>query len=97
MTRLYRPSNGTEGMMFEAEFCDRCCKSLFWTDDQGCAILGNALFHEVDEPEYPKEWTYDDKGNPTCTAFELDDGSHQPTPKLDEVEFFGKPGTEELP
>lgn len=63
--RPYRPSNGTEGMIFEAQFCDSCIK-------QGdCAIATNAFWHLIGDPEYPKEWLEDGNlENPRCTAFE---------------------------
>jgi len=25
--------------------------------------------HDVKDKEYPEEWTYDDNGSPTCTAW----------------------------
>ena len=61
----YRPSNGTEGEMFMAEFCDRCSKC-----DVGCQIIVASMAFEKDDPEYPKEWVFDSEGCPTCTAFE---------------------------
>lgn len=66
MSKSYRPSNGSEGLYFTAEFCERCTKYA----DGGCPILLNTLLYEKNEPEYPGEWVYDDSGNPTCTAFE---------------------------
>lgn len=70
----YRPSNGTEGMMFEAEFCDRCkhddeCRRTGNTD-VGCRIYLHVLCYEVTDPEYPVEWVFDALGHPICTAFE---------------------------
>ena len=62
--KSYRPSNGTEGDLFMAEFCDRCSKC------KGCEIIGAAMLFEKDHEEYPKEWVYDAEGCPTCTAFE---------------------------
>ena len=59
----YRPSNGTEGMMFEEEFCNYCRL------EDGCEIVGNAMFFEIGDIQYPKEWTHDAGGCPTCTAF----------------------------
>lgn len=62
---LYRPSNGTEGMCFEAEFCDRCVHD----SEDKCEIHDRALLFDTDDKEYPHEWWYDGEGNPTCTAF----------------------------
>jgi hypothetical protein len=74
MTKPYRPSNGTEGEFFHAEFCYRCAR---YGDPDGpiepCRIQLNAMVHHTDEPEYPKEWVEDSDGsNPRCTAFELE-------------------------
>lgn len=60
---LYQPSNGTEGCMFEAVFCDRC-----WNErpqkKSYCKIHSAAIWGPV------KEWIADEKG-PRCTKFEL--------------------------
>lgn len=65
--RSYRPSNGTEGMLFTDRFCDRCTK------DDGeellCPILTATLIHAPGEEDYPPEWIEGDAG-PRCTAFE---------------------------
>lgn len=69
----YRPSNGSEGDMFRHAFCDRCIHERDYDPESGaggCEILGRSLFHDIGDPEYPGEWTHDDKGRPTCTAFE---------------------------
>lgn len=34
-----------------------------------CNILLKTLIHGVDEPEYPKEWTYDENDRPICTSY----------------------------
>lgn len=60
----YRPSNGTEGMMFEERFCDRCKIA------EGCEIPFNAMVYEIESPEYPSQWVFDSSGRPTCKAFE---------------------------
>ncbi len=65
MSKPYRPSNGSEGEMFERQFCDRC-------EHQGpCMIAANAFWHNIDDPLYPSEWIVDDDGlsNPRCTVF----------------------------
>jgi hypothetical protein len=70
MNRKYRPSNGTEGMSFTDKFCDNCIHECPLIESKKkCEILTLTHFHEIDEPEYPNEWIYDDEGKPTCTAF----------------------------
>jgi len=59
----YRPSNGTEAMLFEERFCDCCSKN------PDCEIYLNAFLHDTHHRDYPKEWVYDGEGRPTCTAF----------------------------
>lgn len=61
--RPYMPSNGTEGMMFEAEFCDRC-KNDDEDNQKFCPIHTKALAGEK-----PKEWIYGPDGAATCTAW----------------------------
>lgn len=63
--RPYRPSNGTEGAIFEERWCQRCAREDVDKDDL-CDIHGNALFGDP-----PTEWVYKD-GKPTCTAFTVD-------------------------
>jgi hypothetical protein len=70
MTKPYRPSNGSEGMIFEGRWCDRCAKD---DPEEGCGIMLRAMLHEIHEPEYPREWVQGSKGeNPHCTAFSGD-------------------------
>ncbi len=65
-TTTYKPSNGTEGMVFETRFCDRCKKG-----GGDCLIFANALIYEITEDEYPAEWIMDegDYQSARCTAF----------------------------
>lgn len=59
----YRPSNGTEGMMFMEKFCDRCVYN-----ESVCDIQLDTMIFEVDDSAYPEEWIIkDDK--PCCTKF----------------------------
>jgi len=67
-TKLYRPSNGTEGEIFMAEFCYQCehddGESLF------CDLIARSMGYDVNDSEYPQEWQYADDGNtPVCTKF----------------------------
>lgn len=73
-TKPYRPINGTEGECFQEQFCAHCWKNR----NQGCLIAARTMLFDVDEPEYPKQWTYDAQGQPTCTAFlSFDDHKEQ--------------------
>jgi len=78
MTKPYRPSNGTEGDYFMADFCNKCAREAAYRRDPDandcCDILVMTFAVGIDDPAYPKEWVTDDKG-PRCTAFELE-GSH---------------------
>jgi hypothetical protein len=71
--RKFRPSNGTEGMIFVENFCDHCKHEKFChtnnDNDKKCDILTNSMMHNVDEPEYPAELIYGDDGQPTCTKY----------------------------
>lgn len=66
--KSYRPSNGTEGMMFTDEYCDKCIHD---NPEKGkyCKILSASLMYEKKEEGYPKEWVYDSQGYPTCKAY----------------------------
>jgi len=73
MGKRYRPSNGTEGAEFCEAWCDRCVKDVAAQRgdfENGCYIRAATYAFEVDDPEYPSEWTYDATGQPCCTAFE---------------------------
>ena len=87
----YRPSNGTEGDGFHENFCFRCLHER-WIhrqkedrDEDKCEIMSRSLLYQVDDPKYPSEWTYDEKGQPTCTKFVkfdwgTDDDPREPGP-----------------
>lgn len=64
--KLYRPANGTEGEIFQAEWCSRCRLD---TKRKECAILTAALAFEVHEKGYPRAWRYVGD-RPVCDAFE---------------------------
>jgi len=74
----YRPSNGSEGMDFQARFCDKCSKDDMENGGIECDILGRVLSFQKDDPEYPKEWVIDEFGpqdrypfhTAKCTAFQ---------------------------
>ena len=56
----YTPSNGTEGMIFTAHWCEKCSK------EKRCPILTDKLINGHDSKR--TEWIYKDN-KPTCTAF----------------------------
>lgn len=79
----YRPSNGTEGDYFQSRWCELCVRDD--GADRICNILGNVLFHDVGDAEYPTEWTHDAEGQPMCAAFEEDLTMAQPSPSPEEM------------
>src|SRR5690554_1409802 len=68
----FRPCNGTEGMMFNEVFCNRCWRDAKYrrTRDgrDGCPILAASFLHNVGDEGYPKEWVFNSEGWPVCTA-----------------------------
>lgn len=67
--RPYRPSNGSEGMDFQEQYCFRCAKDNY-PDGPMCPIVADSYVYKIDDPEYPKAWIIGDDGFPTCTEFE---------------------------
>ena len=65
VSRLYRPSNGSEGDGFMSRWCEKCVKD---SESKPCRILGRTMAFSVDDKLYPREWIEDDNG-PRCTAF----------------------------
>lgn len=66
----YHPSNGSEGDWF----CDKHCWKCIHCDPdpngkKQCDILCATFWFSPKDPEYPKEWIYDDNGKPTCTSW----------------------------
>ena len=68
MDQPYRPSSGTEGVMFESSFCDRCCLQPTDPKDGGCNIFMRMFCNDLDDPQYPIE-IIRRNGVPMCTAF----------------------------
>ena len=62
----YRPSNGTEGMIFMDAFCGQC----FHDRCQDCEIVAMTMAYDLTDEEYPKEWVYDNEGWPICTKWQ---------------------------
>lgn len=76
--RQYRPSNGTEGAAFIEKWCGTCARDKVCsegkdidecTDDELCDILAKTFVFELDNPNYPGEWVYDQHGRPYCMAW----------------------------
>lgn len=74
----YRPSNGTEGEIFMGNWCCKCQRDKSMRegadfdecdDDERCDLIANTMCYDVEDDEYPKEWTYGNDGQPCCTAF----------------------------
>lgn len=92
--RKYRPSNGTEGEYFMEAHCHQCIHER-WIhhpdttgDDGKCQIINLTMGYGVNDPEYPSEWIYDAKGQPTCTKWVkfdwgTDDDPRDPGPPPD--------------
>ncbi len=80
--RLYRPSSGSEGEDFFCRFCYRCERDRAYQEGEPgaepCDILSRALAFVAASPDYPRDWHYDEAGEPVCSAF-LPTGSQCPT------------------
>jgi hypothetical protein len=69
--KKYRPSNGSEGECFMSEHCYQCIHENPDPEKKPkCEIMTFTMCFGVDEPEYPKEWCYDENNRPTCTKFQ---------------------------
>lgn len=66
----YQPSNGTEGMWFTDKYCMNCIHENPDPDKEPkCSILSNSMAFSIGDPEYPKEWVFDENNCPKCLAF----------------------------
>lgn len=75
----YRPSNGTEGDIFQEAYCVRCKRDQAFQESggeaDGCPILAATMAYRLEDEKYPKEWRRqvgDNEwpGTAECTAFE---------------------------
>jgi hypothetical protein len=98
--KRYRPSNGSEGECFVADWCGTCerdhgmLKGLpleECDDNRVCEIIGKTYLYNVDDPEYPAEWTYDKNGAPCCTAY-VEEGKPVPVKDDKTGDLFGTTG-----
>lgn len=66
----FRPSNGTEGIIFHDAFCARCIHEKFMHTqchgDLQCDILNRSLLFDKAEKGYPIEMQYNNEGWPVC-------------------------------
>jgi len=67
MPEKYRPSNGTEGEIFQSKWCNNCIHDDFEAE-KFCPIMGDTMAYDFDDPKYPEEWITDKKG-PRCINF----------------------------
>ena len=64
-TKVYRPSNATEGDLFIESQCEACTKVA-------CKLPRQTMHYASNDPRYPQEWVSDaDGSNPRCTAREV--------------------------
>lgn len=64
--KLYTPSNGSEGDVFMARWCERCAKDGFTEEhpENGCKIIVESMCGME-----PPQWVIDAKGWPMCAEF----------------------------
>jgi hypothetical protein len=95
--RLYRPSNGTEGISFFESWCARCKHDKAWNGekpwdecgaDDLCKLIGDSMAYDLDDPKYPREWVIAQNGHPMCLKFE-DVGKPYRCPRTPDM--FNKP------
>lgn len=85
--QLYRPPNGTEGDCFISAWCQTCALDV----DENCPILARTFQHAITDPAYPREWCYDDAGQPQCTSY-IPEGDPVPPPRCERTtDMFGFP------
>jgi hypothetical protein len=73
----YRPSNGTEGEIFQERWCFQCARDAAFRNgkpEYGCRILSATMAFDVGDTEYPSEWIREANdtewpGTARCTAF----------------------------
>lgn len=93
MTKLYRPSNQSEGSVFEADYCYHCVNESvneMSGEIDACDIHLRAISFDIEDPAYPTEWTYDEHHKPVCTAFTTDNNHYRCTRTVDMFEPLDK-------
>jgi len=70
--RKYRPSNSTDGDIFEESWCDKCELDRLYRESggtlEGCTFLALMMGLGIDDPDYPDCFVIENN-NPCCTAF----------------------------
>ena len=97
---LYEPSNGTQGMAFTSAFCD-CCKHDRVHPETGkvlkrCDILSRSMIHNIDHPDYPVEWRYNDADQAVCVAHDFWDWDELGRPPSDTSNVIANPNQQEM-
>lgn len=68
--KKYVPSNGTDGMVFVEQWCEKCIRGKYehtgCASDNPCEILSQSF---LSAPDPINEWVYGEDGKPKCTAF----------------------------
>lgn len=69
----WRPSNGTEGEIFQEQFCENCVHDRAYREDKTrgvpCKVLTMIMACDIGDPEYPEEFSEKD-GDRRCTKFQ---------------------------
>lgn len=73
MNEKYRPSNGSDGDAFTAQYCNQCAHDAKYREtndgEDGCLTRFETMLYDIKNEKYPKEWIYDKDGKPACTKF----------------------------
>ena len=93
--KKYQPSNGTEGSIFMAKHCEQCIHEKFIhtakDGDKQCDIATRSMIHNINDDEYPEEWTFDRLNQPICTKFKkhewFDENGNLTEPSDDDFEI----------
>lgn len=89
MCKKYRPPNGIEGECFQSEWCYNC----WYNHLNSCQVLMMTTVYDIDDPEYPVEWIYNEQGKPVCTKFltyaeHNKEREHSSRKKVNQMELF---------
>lgn len=92
--RKYKPSNGTEGMIFWEKYCMNCTQfDPLEGGTKDCDIMMRSMMYDIEDPEYPEEFTIDETNAPICTKWQQWDWETMGDP--DDPENPNKPQTED--